>query len=45
LKEDGLGLKYNDALKSQIPAEALDAVVKAINDIKSGAIEVPFIPE
>jgi simple sugar transport system substrate-binding protein/basic membrane protein A len=45
LKEDGLGLKYNDALKSQIPAEALDAVDKAINDIKSGAIEVPFIPE
>lgn len=45
LAEDGVGVKYNDALKDKIPAEALEAVDKAIADIKSGTIEVPFVPE
>jgi basic membrane protein A len=44
LAEDGVGVKYNDALKSQIPAEALTAVDQTISDIKSGKVTVPFVP-
>jgi basic membrane lipoprotein Med (substrate-binding protein (PBP1-ABC) superfamily) len=36
---------YNDALKGQIPAEAIEAADKAFQEIKSGAFEVPYIPE
>jgi hypothetical protein len=38
-------VEYNDNLKAKIPAEALAAVDKALADIKSGAFQVPFIPE
>ena len=34
-------LKYNDALKGKIPADALTAAEKAIADIKSGTFVVP----
>ena len=44
LAEDGVGVKYNDALKDQIPAEALTAVDQSIADIKSGKVTVPFVP-
>jgi simple sugar transport system substrate-binding protein/basic membrane protein A len=43
--EGALKLKYNDALKSKIPAEALAAADKAFADVQSGAFEVPFVPE
>lgn len=36
---------YNEALKGQIPAEALKAAEQAIADIKSGKLVVPFVPE
>ena len=45
LAEDGVGVKYNEALKSNIPAEALTAVDQAIADIKAGTLVVPFVPE
>ena len=40
-----LKLKFNDALKDKIPADALAAAEKAFNDVKSGAFVVPFVPE
>jgi hypothetical protein len=43
--EGALKLKYNDALKSKIPADALAAADKAFADVKSGAFVVPFVPE
>jgi basic membrane protein A len=36
---------YNDALKGQIPAEAIQAADKAFQDIKDGTFQVPYIPE
>lgn len=38
-------ISYNSALKGQIPAAAIAAADKAIADIKSGALVVPFVPE
>ncbi len=43
--EDVLQVGYNEGLKSQIPAEAIEAADQAIADIKSGDLVVPFIPE
>ena len=45
LAEDGVGVKYNDALKGQIPQDAIQAVDQTIADIKSGKITVEFVPE
>ena len=36
---------YNDALKGEIPAEAIEAAEKAFDDIKTGTLEVEFVPE
>ncbi len=44
IADDGVGIKYNDALKAQIPADALAAVDQSIADIKSGKVTVPFVP-
>ena len=38
-------LKYNEALKSKIPPEALKAAEQAMADIKSGKVKVEFVPE
>lgn len=45
IAEDAMQLKYNDALKGKIPAEALAAVEQAMADIKSGKLTVEFVPE
>ena len=45
IAEDAMQLKYNDALKSKIPADALKAAEQAIADIKSGKLKVEFVPE
>ena len=36
---------YNDALKGQIPDEAIQAADNAFQDVKDGAFQVPYIPE
>ncbi len=43
--QGALKMKYNDALKSKIPAEALAAADKVYGEIQSGAFVVPFVPE
>jgi simple sugar transport system substrate-binding protein/basic membrane protein A len=43
--EGALKLVFNPGLKDKIPAEALAASDKAFADVKSGAFEVPFVPE
>ncbi len=43
--QGALKIKYNDALKSKIPAEALAAADKVYGEIQSGAFVVPFVPE
>jgi simple sugar transport system substrate-binding protein/basic membrane protein A len=43
--QGALKIKYNDALKSKIPAEALTAADKVYGEIQSGAFVVPFVPE
>ncbi len=45
IAEDAMQLKYNDALKSKIPAEALKAADQAMADIKAGKLTVEFVPE
>jgi basic membrane protein A len=45
IKEGSLEVAINPGLKEKIPAEALAAAEKAIADIKSGAFEVPYVPE
>lgn len=45
IKEGSLEVAINPALKDQIPAEAMQAVEKSIADVKSGAFQVPYIPE
>lgn len=45
IAEGAMQLKYNDALKSKIPAEALKAADQAMADIKAGKIKVEFVPE
>lgn len=43
--EGALVVGINPALQDQISAEAMEAMQKAIDDIKSGAFEVPYIPQ
>jgi simple sugar transport system substrate-binding protein/basic membrane protein A len=43
--EESMLYTYNAGLEESIPQEAKDAAQKALDDIKSGAIEVEFIPE
>lgn len=38
-------LKYNHALKSKIPADALKAADQAMADIKAGKVKVEFVPK
>jgi basic membrane protein A len=38
-------LVLNEDLASTVPAEAVDAANQAMDDIASGAVEVPFVPE
>ena len=45
VKEGVMLVGYNEALKDQIPAEAIADVDKAIQSIISGSLVVPFIPE
>jgi simple sugar transport system substrate-binding protein/basic membrane protein A len=45
IAEDAMQLKYNEALKSKIPPEALKAAEQAMADIKSGKVKVQFVPE
>jgi len=45
IAEDAMQLKYNEALKSKIPPEALKAAEQAMADIKSGKVKVEFVPE
>lgn len=45
IAEDAMRVTYNDKLKGQIPAEAVEAVDKAMADIAAGKLEVPFVPE
>ena len=45
IKEGSLEMAINPGLKDKIPAEALTAVEAVIADIKSGAFEVPYVPE
>lgn len=45
IKQDAMLVTYNDALKGQIPAEAIEASEKAMADIKAGSLMVEFVPE
>ena len=45
VKDDVIKVTYNEALKSKIPPETLAAVDQAIQDIKSGKLVVPYVPE
>jgi len=45
IAEGAMLYTYNEALKDQVPAEAVEAAQKSFDDIKSGAFEVPFVPE
>jgi simple sugar transport system substrate-binding protein/basic membrane protein A len=45
MKEDSIQVVLNKDLESKIPAEALTAMNKVIADVKSGAFEVPYVPE
>jgi simple sugar transport system substrate-binding protein/basic membrane protein A len=45
VQEGAMLYTYNENLKSEIPQEAIDAAESAFEDIKSGELEVPFIPE
>lgn len=43
--EGAMLLTFNDQLLDEVPAEAVAAAEQAMEDITSGAVEVPFIPE
>jgi simple sugar transport system substrate-binding protein/basic membrane protein A len=45
IAEGAMQLKYNDALKSKIPAEAIKAADQAMADIKDGKLKVEFVPQ
>lgn len=45
IAEGAMLVQYNDGLKDKIPAEAIEAVDKAMEDIASGKLEVEFVPE
>jgi simple sugar transport system substrate-binding protein/basic membrane protein A len=45
IKQDAMLVTYNDDLKDQIPAEAIEASEKAMADIKAGDLIVEFVPE
>lgn len=45
VKEGAMLYSINPGLKGKIPAEAITAAEKAMQDIKSGALEVPFVPK
>lgn len=45
IPEGALVVAINPALQDQIPAEAMQAMQKVIDDIISGAFEVPYIPQ
>lgn len=45
VKEDAMLYSVNPALKDKIPAEAVTLADQAMADIKSGTLEVPYIPE
>jgi len=43
--EGAMLVTYNQELKDRIPAQALEAVEKALADIAAGTLTVPFVPE
>ncbi len=43
--EGAMTLKYNDAIKSKIPPDALKAADQALADIKAGKLKVDFVPK
>jgi simple sugar transport system substrate-binding protein/basic membrane protein A len=45
IAEDVMLYTLNDALKDQIPQEALDAAEEAMDAIRNGDLEVPYVPE
>ncbi len=45
IAEGAMQVEYNEGLKDKIPAEATEAVDKAMADITAGSLEIPFIPE
>jgi len=45
VKDNVLQITYNPALKSKIPAAALAAVNQALQDISSGKLTVPYVPQ
>ena len=45
LAEGAMLVDYNEALKDQIPAEAIEAVDQILAQVAAGEFEVPFVPE
>jgi simple sugar transport system substrate-binding protein/basic membrane protein A len=45
IAEGAMLVQYNEQLKGQIPAEAIEAVDQAMEDIAAGELEVEFVPE
>lgn len=45
IAEDAMRVEYNENLKDQIPAEAIQAVDQTMADIAAGTVEVEFVPE
>jgi simple sugar transport system substrate-binding protein/basic membrane protein A len=45
MQEGSVQVVLNEGLQADIPAEALDAMQQVIDDIASGAYEVPFVPQ
>ncbi len=45
IAEGAMEVGYNEALKDQIPAEAVDAVDQTMAAIAAGEVEVEFVPE
>jgi len=45
VKEGAMKLVYNPQLQDKVPQAALDEIAKAVEQIKSGAFTVPYVPE
>jgi basic membrane protein A len=45
IAEGAMLIKYNEGLQDKIPAEAVTAVNKTMEDIKAGKVKVEFVPE
>jgi basic membrane lipoprotein Med (substrate-binding protein (PBP1-ABC) superfamily) len=45
IAEGAMLVQYNEQLKDQIPAEAIEAVDETMAAIAAGEVEVEFVPE